>query len=78
MTVSMSHRQVGDLVAAGDAAIDVEKTGAGLDLVLARVLMNSASRAWIASATALRVPLIDSPIDGMSTTSTTNVRDGRR
>src|SRR5450830_1691848 len=44
---------------------------------VARVLINSASRAWIASATCLRVPLIDSPINNMCSTSTTNVQDER-
>src|SRR5664280_1470317 len=39
--------------------------------------MNSASRAWIASATCLRVPLIDSPINSIFTTSTTVFRDER-
>ena len=38
MTMSMSHEQVGDLVAAGDAAVDVEQTGAGVDLILGQSL----------------------------------------
>ena len=37
---------------------------------LARPAMKSASRAWMASPTCLRVPLIDSPINSISTTST--------
>ena len=60
-TVAMSQRHVGHLVAAGDAGVDVEDLGARLVLLRARPLMNSASRAVMASPTCLRVPLIDSP-----------------
>ena len=65
--------KVFDLVAAGHAAVDVEDVRAGCDLIGRERLMNSASRAWMASPTCLRVPLIDSPTNSMTTTSTTFV-----
>jgi hypothetical protein len=77
MTISMSQRRSSTSLPPATPPLTSIRPAPASIWSWARVLMNSASRAWIASATCLRVPLIDSPINSISTTSTTITRDGR-
>ena len=77
MTVSMSQVMSATSSPPATPPLTSSRPAPASTWSMASVLMNSASRAWIASATCLRVPLIDSPINNMSTTSKTIFRHER-
>ena len=65
MTVSMSHVMSAISSPPATPPLTSSTDAPASTWSVASCLMNAASRAWIASATCLRVPLIDSPIKNM-------------